>query len=83
MEIRELLDIPDPYRIAILCPIGKPWRWPRIPERRRPLDELVHHERFDRARMRDDDELEEFVRTKTLRKGKGSWDYAAQQEAES
>jgi 5,6-dimethylbenzimidazole synthase len=79
MEIRALLDIPDPYRVAILTPLGKPWNWPRIPERRRPLAELVHQDRFDRTKLRDDAQLEEFLRTKTLRKGKGSWDFAAAQ----
>ncbi len=66
----------------ILTPIGRPWRWPRIPERRRPLAELVHRDRFDRAKLRDDAQLEEFLRTKTLRKGKGSWDFAAAQEGQ-
>jgi nitroreductase len=83
MEIRKLLDIPDPFRIAILCPIGVPWRWPKIPERRRPLADLVHRERFDRSKFRDEDELERFLRKNTLRKGKGSWDYAAKQSEES
>jgi nitroreductase len=78
LELRQLLKIPDPIRIAIFCPIGRPHAWPDINERgvhtRRPLRELVHHNTYEVSRLRSEEQIEEFVRTVTLRKGKGSWE---------
>jgi 5,6-dimethylbenzimidazole synthase len=78
LELRRLLRVPDPIRIAIFCPIGYPHAWPDINERgvhtRRPLRELVHHDIYDASRFRSEEQIEEFVRTVTLRKGKGSWE---------
>ena len=77
-ELRQLLKIPDPVRIAIVCPIGYPVSWPQPSQAgvhtRRPLAELVHHNRYDMGRFRSEAEIEEFVRSDTLRRTKGSWE---------
>ena len=54
-EIVELFDVPDGYHIETILAVG----WPdlrREVRERRPLDEIVHYEKFDRSRARSDDE---------------------------
>ena len=44
-RIREILGLPDAVRIAVTIPLGFPAR-PFGPVKRRPLDEVVHWERW-------------------------------------
>ena len=81
-ELRQLLHVPDPIRIAVVFPLGYPTAWPGLVEQgihsRWLLRDLIHENGYDVGRMRTEDEIEEFVRTSTLRSQDGSW----QQEQE-
>jgi nitroreductase len=64
--IKPLLGVPDELSILdVMCfgPPAKPVhrRW------RRPLDEIVHWDRFDRARALSDEQIEEWIREKRHR----------------
>jgi len=81
-ELRQLLQVPDPIRISVVFPLGYPSAWPSLAEQgihsRRPISELIHRESYETGRMRTEEEIEDFVRTSTLRGQHGSW----QQEQE-
>jgi hypothetical protein len=53
--LKFLLRIPEPLQIYHLPPIGFAKRSPTIP--RRALEEIVHHERYDRSKFRGEAEL--------------------------
>jgi nitroreductase len=63
--LKVLLKIPEPLRIYHLVPIGYAKSSIAAPPRR-PLDELIHYESYDRGRYRDDAAIERFVKTLTL-----------------
>lgn len=65
--LKSLLGIPDPLQIYHLLPIGFAKRSPTIHHPRRPLGDMVHHERYDRAKFRGDAELQEFMKTMSIR----------------
>lgn len=65
--LKALLDIPDPLQVYHLIPIGFARRSPTIDHPRRPLEELVHHERYDRARFRNDAQLRAFIEEMSIR----------------
>ena len=50
--LKPLLDIPDPLQIYHLLPIGFVKPSPTIHHPRRPLEEMLHHERYDRSKLR-------------------------------
>jgi 5,6-dimethylbenzimidazole synthase len=65
--LKSLLGIPDPLQIYHLLPIGFAKRSPTIHHPRRPLEEMVHRERYDRSRFRGEAELQEFMKTMSIR----------------
>lgn len=65
--LRSLLGIPDPLHIYHLLPIGFVKPSPTIHHPRRPLAEMVHHERYDRSKFRGEAELQAFMQTLSIR----------------
>lgn len=56
----DLFDVPSGYRIETILAVG----WPdleRTMRTRRPTEEIVHHETFDIARARSDEDIIEYV----------------------
>jgi nitroreductase len=45
LAIRELLGIPEYVEPVLMVSLGYPEEWPRPPTRR-PLEEVVHYERY-------------------------------------
>lgn len=72
--LKVLLGIPEPLRIYHLIPIGYA-KGPVAPRPRRELDEIVHYERYDLKKFRDEKEFQKFVMTITRRGayGKRTW----------
>ena len=50
--LKSLLGVPEPLQIYHLLPIGFAKRSPTIVHPRRALEEIAHHERYDRSRSR-------------------------------
>lgn len=69
-DLVKLLETPPYLRLLYCCPLGYPAVWPQSPtiSSRRPVKELVHEGRYETARARSDDQIDEFIRTRTLRK---------------
>jgi nitroreductase len=65
--LKSLLGIPDPLQIYHLLPIGFAERSATIHHPRRPLEEMVHRERYDRSKFRGEAELQEFMKTMSIR----------------
>jgi 5,6-dimethylbenzimidazole synthase len=63
--LKVLLGIPEPLRIYHLVPIGYA-KGPVAAPPRRNLDEILHYEKYDLAKFRDDASLAGFVKTRTL-----------------
>jgi nitroreductase len=72
--LKVLLGVPEPLKIYHLIPIGYP-AGSVDPRPRRELDEIVHHEKYDRNKFRNDKEMEKFIETLTRRGsyGKKAW----------
>lgn len=58
--LRELLEIPPELEIVFCCPLGYPARMPATPTRR-ALEEVVHWNKYDAARARDDSQVEQWL----------------------
>ncbi len=67
--LKSMLGIPDQLQIYHLLPIGFAKRSPTIHHPRRPLEEMVHRERYDRSKFRGEAELQEFMKTMSIRGG--------------
>ncbi len=76
-EVKKLLGIPDIYIVDHIIPLGYPdqeWeiknkRMQPIRERapfRRSLEEIVHYERFDKKKFRSDEEVRQFIWSKSV-----------------
>jgi nitroreductase len=76
-QIRKLLGIPDVYSIDHIIPLGYPDEEKEksskalrpVRERapfRRGLDEIVHYEHYDKNKFRSDEEIKEFIWSKTV-----------------
>jgi nitroreductase len=65
--LKSLLGIPEPLQIYHLLPVGFAKRSPTIHHPRRALEEMVHYERYDRAKFRGESELQEFIQTMSIR----------------
>jgi len=65
--LRHLLGIPDPLQIYHLLPVGFVKPSPTIHHPRRPLEEMLHHEHYDRSKFRGEAQLDEFMRTMSIR----------------
>jgi len=72
--LKVLLGVPEPLKVYHLIPIGYP-SGKVAPRPRRELKEIVHYEKYDRNRFRDDKEIEKFIMTITRRGayGKKTW----------
>jgi len=72
--LKVLLGVPEPLKIYHLIPIGYP-AGSVDPRPRRELDEIVHYEKYDRNKFRNDKEMEKFIETLTRRGsyGKKAW----------
>ena len=64
-ELKELLNIPEKIKIYDMMAVGYPayQLGPRSP---RKIDEMTHSERYDRSKLRTDQQIKEFI--KNLRK---------------
>jgi hypothetical protein len=71
--VKALLAIPDPLQIYHLIPIGFGQRSPTIRHPRRPLEEVVHHERYDRSKFRDEARLQAFFGEMSIRGRQYRW----------
>jgi nitroreductase len=71
--LKSLLGIPEPLQLYHLLPIGFAKRSPTIRHPRRALEEMVHHERYDRSKFRGDAELQEFMNTMSIRGREYRW----------
>jgi nitroreductase len=63
--LKAALAIPEPLRIYHLVPLGYAKGQAAAPPRRQ-LAEIVHYEKYDMAKYRDDDGITGFVKTRTL-----------------
>lgn len=72
--LKVMLGIPEPLRIYHLIPVGYASK-PIAPRPRRELDEIVHYERYDMKKYRDDNAFRKFVMTLTRRGsyGRKTW----------
>ena len=65
--LKSLLGIPEPLQLYHLLPIGFAKRSPTIRHPRRALGEMVHYERYDRSKFRDETELQNFIQKMSIR----------------
>ena len=63
--LKALLRIPEPLRIYHLVPIGYA-KGNFVAPPRRGLEEIIHYERYDMNKFRDDAAMERFINTLTL-----------------
>ena len=63
--LKAMLEIPEPLRIYHLVPIGYAKSPVAAPPRRR-LEEILHYEKYDMAKYRDESSMAGFVKTRTL-----------------
>jgi len=59
---KRILDVPDLYTFYLIIPVG----YPAVPARpgvRRPLTDLVHHDRFDRSRYLSNKQILDYLRS--------------------
>jgi hypothetical protein len=76
-QLRKLLGIPDVYTVDHIIPVGYPDEEKEksskalrpVRERassRRGLDEIVHYEQYDKGKFRSDEQIKEFIWSKTV-----------------
>jgi nitroreductase len=65
--LKHLLGIPDPLQIYHLLPVGFVKPSPTIHHPRRPLEEMLHRERYDGSKFRTEAQLQEFMQTMSIR----------------
>lgn len=65
--LKRLPGIRDPLQIYHLLPIGFVKPSPTIHHPRRPLEEMTHHERYDQSKFRGEAELQDFMKTMSIR----------------
>ena len=71
--LKALLDIPEPLQVYHLLPIGYAKPSPTIHHPRRPLDEMVHHERYESAKARSDADVKAFIGEMSIRGRQYRW----------
>lgn len=71
--LKSLLDIPDELQVYHLLPIGFGKRSPTIHHPRRPLQEMVHSERYDRSRFRSAEQVRAFIEEMSIRGRQYRW----------
>ncbi|MDP2660350.1 MAG: nitroreductase family protein, partial [Dehalococcoidia bacterium] len=77
--LRAWLGIPEALRVYDMVPIGYPVRVPPATPRR-PLAELIHRDRYDQGRYRNEEQIKAFIGTATLQ---GSFGRSSKEAAES
>ncbi|MGI0070123.1 MAG: nitroreductase family protein [Nitrosopumilaceae archaeon] len=65
--LKKLLEIPDPIQSRAIIPVGYPEVKPRQ-KYERPLNELIHFNKYDMAKYRNNEQITEFMRLSTFRK---------------
>lgn len=60
-EIGAILGVPAVLRVFTLVPIGYPAHEPPPPYRRK-LSEIVHHDKYDRRKFREQTDIQEFIK---------------------
>ncbi len=78
--LKVLLGIPEPLRIYHLVPIGYAKAEVAAPPRRE-LEEMVHYEKYDMNKFRDDQGVTKFIMTRTLQGGYGKADRGYQNKS--
>jgi nitroreductase len=63
--LKVLLEIPEPLRIYHLVPVGYAKSQIAAPSRR-SLEEIIHYEKYDLNKFRDDQGMTKFIMTRTL-----------------
>jgi nitroreductase len=66
--IKDLLGIPEPLEVYELIPIGYPKKVPPAPFRRE-LDEIIHQERYEAQKFRNDERIMNFIKSKNVPAG--------------
>ena len=77
IEVKKLLGIPDAYTVDHIIPLGYPdeerekrnKKLRPVRERapfRRDLKDIVHYGQYDRSRLRSDEDIQQFIRSKTV-----------------
>ena len=72
LMLKHLLDIPRELKVYHLMPVG----YVSVkgqPSSRRPLEEMVHHERYDRSRQRSAEDIERFVQQDSIQSKSYQW----------
>jgi nitroreductase len=70
--VKALLGIPDPLQPYHLIPIGQVSRKLR-PNPRRELEEMVHHDQYDMAKFRTDEQVRDFFGQMGIRSPNYRW----------
>jgi nitroreductase len=70
--LKAMLGIPEELKVYHLVPVGYVDRVPG-PNPRRPLEEQVHRERYDRSRFRSMEQLQEFARACSVQSESYRW----------
>lgn len=71
--LKSLLNIPEPLRVYNLIPIGFAKKSPTINHPRRPLEELIHYEKYDPTKFRNDEGIEKFINKMSIRGSEYRW----------
>ena len=72
LMLKHLLEIPLELKVYHLIPVGYVSRRPQT-RGRRPLATLVHHERYDRRKLRTPDDIERFVHEESVQAEDYEW----------
>ena len=74
LMIKHLLDIPRELKVYHLVPVGhiSARAQPR-PRSRRPLETMVHYDRYDRSKERTADDIERFVQQESIQSKSYQW----------
>jgi nitroreductase len=71
--LRSLLQIPEQLRIYNLIPVGFAKKSPTINHPRRPLEEMIHREKYESSKFRDEKAINEFVNKMSIRGSEYKW----------
>ncbi len=72
LMLKHLLDIPRELKVYHLMPVGYVSVRAQ-PSSRRPLEEMVHRERYDRSRQRSAEDIERFVQQDSIQSKSYQW----------
>ena len=72
LMLKHLLDIPSELRVYHLVPLGYVSVAPDATSRR-PLDAIVHYERYDRSRERSVDDVRRFLQEESIQSNNYQW----------